>query len=229
MAEILTGVFTAFWLGILTSLSPCPMATNIAAISYTSRSVSRTPQVLLRGILYTLGRMLLYITLGILIMSFVFSIPQVSFILQKYMNRLLGPILVVVGLILLEVIRFNLPSFGLGDRTRRYAESSGLWGAFLLGILFALSFCPISAALFFGSLIPLSLKYESQIVLPALYGLGTGLPVILFAIIISFGVQSVGRAFDKMKPIELWFRRITGVICLVLGVYYFALYIFRIL
>jgi cytochrome c biogenesis protein CcdA len=162
-------------------------------------------------------------------MSFVLSIPQISFVLQRYMNRLLGPILVIVGLILLEVIQFNLPRLGGGDKTQKFAESSGLWGAFLLGVLFALSFCPISAALFFGSLIPLSLTYESQIIFPAFYGFGTGLPVILFAIIISFGAQSVGKAFDIMTRIELWFRRITGMICIVLGLYFTLRYVFDIL
>jgi len=227
--DILTGMISAFWLGILTSMSPCPLATNIAAISYTTRSISRTPRVLLSGVVYTSGRMLLYITLGILIMSFVLSIPQMSFILQKYMNRILGPILIVVGLILLEVIRFDLPGFAVGEKTRRYVEARGLWGAFLLGIVFALSFCPISAALFFGSLIPLSIKCKSQIVLPALYGLGTGLPVILFAILISLGVQSVGKAFDTMRKVEVWFRRVTGVVFILLGVYFSLVYIFHVL
>jgi cytochrome c-type biogenesis protein len=229
MTEILTGAISALWLGLLTSLSPCPLATNIAAISYTTRSVSRTPRVFLSGVIYTFGRMLLYISLGILIMSLVFSIPQLSFILQKYMNRVLGPLLIVVGLVLLEVMKFDLPGFSFGEKARKYAETSGLWGAFLLGILFALSFCPISAALFFGSLIPLSIKCKSQIVLPAIYGLGTGLPVILSAVLVSAGLQSIGKAFDKMRMVELWFRRSTGLVLILLGVYFSLVYNFHIL
>jgi cytochrome c biogenesis protein CcdA len=107
-------------------------------------------------------------------------------------------------------------------------ESWGIWGAGLLGVIFALSFCPISAALFFGSLIPLSVKSGSGLMLPALYGLGTGLPVLLFAVLIAFGAQWVGRAFNKLTQLELWIRRVTGGIFILVGIYYCLMYIFNI-
>ena len=158
MPELILGTLSALWLGILTSISPCPLATNIAAISFIGRRVSHGRVVFLTGLLYTLGRMLTYVVLGILLITSVLSIPQVSYILQKYMNKILGPILIFVGMILLELIRFNVTGCGFSEKMQRRVETSGIWGAGLLGIVFALSFCPISAALFFGSLIPLSIK-----------------------------------------------------------------------
>lgn len=153
----------------------------------------------LSGLVYTLGRILLYVILGILIVTFFLSVPRVSYFLQKYMNKALGPILVLTGIVLLEIVRFNIPGLGLSERTRERSLSSGLWGAFLMGIVFALSFCPVSAALFFGSLIPLSLSFGSQVAIPAIYGFGTGIPVIGFAILLSLGAHSVGRNFREAR------------------------------
>ena len=228
MPELLLGALSALWLGILTSISPCPLATNIAAISFIGRRIGRTRVVFFTGLLYTLGRMLTYVVLGTLLVTSILSIPQVSHLLQKYMNKFLGPILILVGMILLELIRFNIPGSGLSEKMQKRVELLGIWGAGLLGIVFALSFCPISAALFFGSLVPLSVKCGSSITLPAMYGFGTGLPVILFAVLIAFGAQSVGKAFNKLTQIERWIRRVTGGIFILIGIYYCLVYIFNI-
>ncbi|MHC4346010.1 MAG: aromatic aminobenezylarsenical efflux permease ArsG family transporter [Planctomycetota bacterium] len=229
MTALLLGALSAVWLGILTSVSPCPLATNIAAISFISRRFSRTRIVFLTGLLYTLGRIFAYVVVAVLIVSSLLSVPQLSYFLQKYANKLLGPVLIVVGMILLELIRFNLPGFGVSGKMQKRVEACGIWGAALLGILFALSFCPISAALFFGSLIPLALKYRSGVTLPALYGLGTGLPVFLFALILAFASKSTASAFNKLKQFELWVRRATGAIFVVIGIYYCLAYIFGVL
>ena len=229
MTALVLGALSALWLGILTSISPCPLATNIAAVSFIGRRVGRTRVVFLTGLLYMLGRMLTYVVLGILLVTSVLSIPQVSHILQKYMNKVLGPILIFVGMILLELIRVNISGSGLSEKMQKRVEAGGIWGAGLLGIVFALSFCPISAALFFGSLIPLSVKCGSGVALPALYGLGTGLPVFLFAALIAFGAQSVAKAFNKLTQIELWVRRATGGIFILIGIYYCLVYIFDVL
>jgi len=229
MPVFLLGALSALWLGILTSISPCPLATNIAAVSFIGRRVGRTRVVFLTGLLYMLGRMLTYVVLGILLVTSVLSIPQVSHILQKYMNKVLGPILIFVGMILLELIRVNISGSGLSEKMQKRVEAGGIWGAGLLGIVFALSFCPISAALFFGSLIPLSVKCGSGFTLPALYGLGTGLPVFLFAVLIAFGAQSVAKAFNKLTQIELWVRRATGGVFILIGIYYCLVYIFDVL
>lgn len=228
MSGLLVTVVSALWLGILTSISPCPLATNIAAISFIGRRVDKARLVLLAGVYYTLGRMLTYMVLGVLIVTSVMSIPHLSHFLEKYMNKLLGPILIIVGMILLEMIQLNIFGSGVSERVQKKAESWGIWGAGLLGILFALTFCPVSAALFFGSLIPLSLSSNSNILLPAVYGLGTGLPVFVFALLIALGVQWVGKVFQKISRVEFWMRRITGGIFVVIGIYLSLVYIFRV-
>lgn len=226
MREFLLGGSTALWLGILTSISPCPLATNIVAVSFVGRRVGSPPKVVLTGLLYTLGRALTYLLLGVLLVSSLLSAPYVSHILQKYMNKALGPILIVVGMVLLELIWFNLSGPGIGESTQKRVEAWGIWGALLLGIVFALSFCPVSAALFFGSLIPLSVQRESSVLLPSLYGVGTGLPVLVFATLIALGARSVGKAFHRLVPMELWARRITGGIFILVGIYFCLAHIF---
>lgn len=221
---------SALWLGILTSISPCPLATNIAAISFIGKRVGSGRHVFLSGFFYTLGRMITYLVLGVFVVAGVLSIPGLSYFLQKYMNKLLGPLLIIVGMVLLELIRLNISGGSMaGEKMKKHAEKGGIWGAGLLGIVFALSFCPVSAALFFGSLIPLSVKHRSSIMLPSLYGIGTGLPVILFAILIALGARAVGKAFNKLTQIEWWVRRITGGIFIAVGIYYSLTYIFGVL
>lgn len=226
MGEFLLAGATALWLGILTSVSPCPLATNIVAVSFVGKRVGSPTKVAAAGLLYTLGRSLTYLLLGVLLVSSLLSAPYVSHLLQKYMNKLLGPILIVVGMVLLELIRFNLSGRGISENVQKRVETWGIWGALLLGILFALSFCPVSAALFFGSLIPLSVQWESGVLLPSLYGIGTGLPVLVFAMLIALGARSVGKAFDRLVPMELWARRITGGVFIFVGIYFCLVHIF---
>jgi len=219
---------TAFWLGILTSISPCPLATNIAAISYIGKRVGSPRMVFVSGFLYNLGRMIAYVLLGVLLVASVLSIPEVARFLQQYMNKLLGPILIVAGMFLLELLKFGGSGSRIGEKMQRRVDRSGVWGAFLLGFVFALSFCPVSAALFFGSLIPLSIKHSSAILFPSVYGIGTGLPVIVFAILIAMGTRYVGGLFEKLTQIEVWARRITGVVFILVGIYYCLTCIFGI-
>lgn len=222
------GVASAVWLGILTSISPCPLATNIAAISFIAKRVAKPGTVFLLGAVYTLGRMAVYIVLGVLIISGILSIPGLSNFLQTYMNKLLGPVLLLVGMVMLEMIQFKGPSVIAVDKVQEQAERGGIWGAAFLGIMFALAFCPVSAALFFGSLIPLALENNSRFLYPSLYGAGTGLPVLLFSIVISLGARSIGKAFERTKQFEWWARRITGVIFILVGIYLSLTYIFGI-
>ncbi|MBD3234086.1 MAG: sulfite exporter TauE/SafE family protein [candidate division Zixibacteria bacterium] len=226
MESVYFAYFSALWLGILTSISPCPLATNIAAITYISKEVSEVKTVFINAMLYALGRTVTYLVVGVLIIAGIYSIPSVSLFLQRYMNILLGPILIIAGMLLLEMI--NIGNFGFGSDARKVAKGGGYWGSGFLGIIFALSFCPISAALFFGSLIPLAAKYNSSIIMPSAYGAGTGLPVILFAILLSFGVSAAGRIFDKLYQFEKWARKITGAIFILIGIYYILTYIFEI-
>lgn len=220
---------TAFWLGLLTSISPCPLATNIAAISFIGRRVESPRRVFLSGLLYTAGRTLAYLVLAALIVASVLSVPELSMFLQRYMNKLLGPLLILVGMFLLDLISVNLPSSGVGQALQKRIDGLGFWGALPLGMLFALTFCPVSAALYFGSLIPLSVQARSSVLLPGLYGVGTALPALAFAVLIAIGAHSVGRAFNALTKVEWWARRGTGIVFLGIGVYYCLKFIFDVL
>lgn len=225
MDGYLIAVGSAAWLGILTSVSPCPLATNIAAITYIGKRVDRPGMVLLSGVIYTVGRMVAYVAIGVLVVTSVLSIPAAAMFLQQNMNKFLGPILIVVGLVLLGVFSVSLPGAGWGDKLTARVEKWGLAGAGLLGLLFAVSFCPVSAALFFGSLIPLAVDYRSSVVMPTVYGIGTALPVVAFALVIAWGARFVGKVFNRLSVFEKWARRITGVAFVVVGCYYVAIYL----
>ena len=223
------GIASAAWLGILTSISPCPLATNIAAISFIGRRIGSPRAVLATGLLYTFGRTLVYVVLGTLLVSSLLSAPAVSHLLQKYMNKLLGPILILVGMVLVGLIQFNTRGFRLGEKVGERIDTWGVWSGLALGVVFALSFCPGSAALFFGSLVPLAVKCESRLLLPVVYGAGTALPVLVFAILIVLGTRAVGQAFNRITQFEWWARRITGALFIAIGIYYCLAFIFRVL
>jgi len=208
----------ALWLGILTSISPCPLSTNIAAISYVGRRVVKTRWVLLSGLLYTAGRSLAYLAVGILVTKGLLSIPGVSMFLQRYMNLFIGPLMLIVGVLLLDLFRISFGGGGIGATMKKRIDNMGIWGAGALGLIFALAFCPTSAGLFFGGLIPLAVKSNSAVILPILYGVGTALPVIGFSLLLAFGAHLVGAAFNKLTIIEIWVRRITAVIMILVGV-----------
>jgi cytochrome c-type biogenesis protein len=227
MDGFFVGFLAALWLGIMTSISPCPLATNVAAISFLAKKITRPSSVLLCGIAYTAGRIVSYAGLGFIIINSILSIPQVAQFLQKYMSLALGPVLAVTGLVLLEVIKINLPGLEISSKQQNKLTEAGIPGAFLLGVVFALAFCPVSAALFFGSLIPLVVNSKSGALLPLIYGVGTGLPVIVFAVVIALGVTSVSHWFNKLTKLEYYMRKITGGIFIVVGLYYISVYIFR--
>jgi cytochrome c-type biogenesis protein len=218
MTELLWAAGSALWLGILTSISPCPLATNIAAISYIGRRVDRTRAVLLAGALYTLGRVAAYLGLSLVLVGTALSIPQVSLFLQKYMHLLLGPMLVLVGMFLVGLIQINLSGLGVSERIKQRVDALGVWGALVLGALFALAFCPTSAALFFGNVMA-SVGAGSVVVMPLLYGIGTALPVLGFAVAIALGSQSLGQAFGAVSRFEWWARIGTGVVILLVGLW----------
>lgn len=220
-------VLTALWFGILTSISPCPLATNIAAISFVSRHTGRLHSVLLAGLLYALGRTLAYLVLGALIMGGLLASGEIALFLQRYLNQALGPVLILVGMLLLGLLRSTASVNLVGDRLQHRAEKGGWLWPMLLGILFALSFCPVSAGLFFGVLIPLSVSSNSIFVIPLVYGLGTAAPVAVFALLIAFASQKLGKAFDRLTHIERWVRRITGAIFILAGLYYSLLYVYE--
>lgn len=210
---------TALWLGILTSISPCPLATNIAAVSYVGRQVGSSRAILLVGGLYTAGRTLAYVALGAAAVWSLMSVVSVSNFLQSGFSRAIGPLLIVVGLLLLGVIKFNLRGGGVSDELQQRVDRWGVWGAGPLGIVFALSFCPVSAGLFFGSLVPMAANHGSPLLLPMVFGIGTALPVAIFAVLLAAGAGWLGRALDRVQTFELWARRITAVVFIGVGIY----------
>jgi len=229
MSGLAWAILSALWFGILTSISPCPLATNITAISFVGRKTGSARGVLLSGLLYTLGRALVYTTIGVLLVTSLLSAPTVSLTLQTWMNKILGPILILVGMVMLGLLRFSLRGRGMSDGLQQRVERWGLLGALVLGCLFALSFCPVSATLFFGSLLPLAVKYESGILLPFIYGIGTAIPVVIFAIILAFGARWLGKAFERVTQVEKVMRIVTGLVFIGVGIYMSLVYVYRVL
>ena len=229
MESYIVGIATAVWLGILTSISPCPLATNIAAVSYIGKQVTDIRKVILSGIVYSIGRMITYLAVGAIVVAGLLSIPVVSHFLQRYMIMIIGPVLIVAGMFLLELIGVGVSGPDIGNTAGKIAGKGGVLGAGLLGIVFALSFCPVSAALFFGSLIPLAINHESVILLPSLYGIGTGLPVLAFAVLLAVSAKSVGSLFNKISVFELWARRVTGLAFIGIGTFVTLKYVFNVL
>ena len=219
MDQNLLAVFSALWLGILTSISPCPLSTNIAAVSYVARHVGSPRAVLLAGALYTAGRMLAYLVLGAGAVWSLMSVVAMSAFLQGTVHRLLGPLLILVGLVLLGILDFKLPGVGVSQGLRRRVDRWGVWGACVLGIVFAFAFCPVSAALFFGSLVPLAADHGSPVLLPLVYGVGTALPVAGFALLLAAGSGWLGKALRQVQAIEPWVRRVTAIVFMGLGAY----------
>jgi cytochrome c-type biogenesis protein len=226
MGALILASASALWLGILTSISPCPLATNIAAIGYVGRRAGRTGAVLASGVLYTAGRALAYVGLGVVLSVGLLSVPQLSQALQTWVSKLVGPVLILAGMVLLDLIPFRPRGGGLASGAERWTKGLGLWGAVPLGVLFALSFCPVSAAIFFGALVPLALEAGSGLLLPAVYGIGTALPVVAFAVLLSLGAESLARAFGAVQRVEVWFRRATGVVLIGAGIYLSLVHIF---
>ena len=229
MSGLAMAAVSALWFGILTSVSPCPLATNITAISFVGRRTGSPTGVLLSGLLYTLGRALVYVVIAMLLVTSLLSAPTVSLALQMWMNRLLGPILILVGMVMLGLIRLRFRGRGMSEQLQQRVERWGLMGALALGGLFALSFCPVSATLFFGSLLPLAVQHESGVLLPLVYGIGTAVPVVVFAVVLAFGARWLGKLFERVTQVERWMRAITGVVFVGVGIYMSLLYVYRVI
>ncbi len=214
---------TAFILGLMTAISPCPLATNISAIGFISRDIVKKEKVFLNGLIYTLGRAFSYTTLA-LIIFFGASKLNISMLFQGWGEKILGPILIIIGLFMLDVIKFKLPGFSnLTDKLGEKSKGS-YWSTFLLGVVFALAFCPYSAVLYFGMLIPITVTSASGLYLPILFAIATGLPVILFAWLLAYAVRNVGKLYNQIKIFELWFRRVVSVIFIGVGTYYVVIF-----
>ncbi len=210
---------TAFLLGLMTAISPCPLATNITAVGFISRDIENRNRVFINGLLYTLGRVITYTGIALVIYL---GADQLKFsgFFQRYGEKILGPLLIIMGLFMLDIIRINFPGF---NRLTSGLQNKKKWGyldALLLGLLFALAFCPYSGVLYFGMLVPLTVASASGLYLPAVFAIATGLPVIVFAWIIAYTISGIGGVYNKLKIFELWFRRLIAVLFIAVGIYY---------
>ena len=207
----------------MTAISPCPLATNITAIGYVSKDIENRRKVFLNGLVYTLGRAISYTAIGLL---FFFSSSQIEFadFFQDWGERLLGPLLIIIGLFMLGVIKIKIPGMGFLTEKMETRSKSGFWGVLLLGIVFALAFCPYSGVLYFGMLIPMTISSTSGLYLPIFFAIATGIPVIIFAWLIAFSVGSIGNVYNKLKSFELWFRRIVAILFIFVGLYYIFIF-----
>ncbi|MFA5433261.1 MAG: aromatic aminobenezylarsenical efflux permease ArsG family transporter [Candidatus Paceibacterota bacterium] len=217
-------ILTAFILGLMTAISPCPLATNITAIGFISKDIVSQRKVFVNGLVYTLGRAISYTTIGLL---FFFGASQFEFagFVQEWGEKLLGPLLIIIGLFMLGVLKLKIPGIGSLTEKMENKSNSGFWGVLLLGVVFALAFCPYSGVLYFGMLMPMTISSASGLYLPLFFAIATGIPVIIFAWLIAFSVGSIGNVYNKLKTFELWFRRVIAVLFIVVGAYYvFTIY-----
>ncbi|HOO24830.1 MAG TPA: aromatic aminobenezylarsenical efflux permease ArsG family transporter [Paludibacteraceae bacterium] len=221
-------VITAFLLGLLTAVSPCPLATNITAIGYIGKNIENRQIVLRNGLLYTFGRILSYTILGIILLLILregASLFPVQKWLATYGEMIIGPALLLIGLFMLFGDKLHLPKFGFGGNVEKIAKRGGL-GALLLGALFALAFCPTSGVFYFGALIPLSASTEGGFLLPAVFAVATALPVLIIAFLLAFSVENVGKFYGKVTTFQKWLNSIVGLLFVAIGAYYLLLIFF---
>lgn len=215
-------VITAFLLGLLTAISPCPLATNITAIGFISKDIGNRNKIFLGGLLYTLGRVVAYTVLGIILIS-ILKEGSSLFSLQKgineYSEMLIAPVLIFVGVFMLFGDRLNLPKFGFSG-TGRTEKLKGNLGSLLLGVLFALAFCPTSGLFYFGMLIPMSATEPGGYLLPVVYAVATGLPVVLVAWILAYSVAGIGKFYNRIQIFQKWFNRVVAALFIAVGIYY---------
>lgn len=210
---------TALVLGLMTAISPCPLATNITAIGFIGKDIENRDRVFYNGLVYTLGRAVSYTLLAIIIFLGADQFA-VSGIFQRYGAKIIGPVLIIIGLFMLDVLKIKFP--GLSNLTRHFEKkgTKRYRDVFLLGVLFALAFCPYSGVLYFGMLMPVTISSASGLYLPVVFAVATGLPVILFAWLIAYAVSGVGTLYNRIKIFEIWFRRIISMLFISIGLYY---------
>ncbi len=219
MGDSTVPVVSAFILGLMTAISPCPLATNITAIGFISRDVEHRRKVFINGLVYTFGRAISYTALALIIFIGADQF-KLSGWFQQHGEKIIGPLLILMGLFMLDILKIRFP--GISSLSRRFQEkgTNSYPQVFLLGILFALAFCPYSGVLYFGMLIPMTIGSASGLYLPGVFAIATGIPVIIFAWLLAYTVSGVGKFYDRIKAFETWFRRIVAILFIGTGIYY---------
>lgn len=214
-------IIAAFFIGLMMAISPCPLATNITAIAYVSKKLDNAKHTLLVSLFYTLGRMFTYITLTFLIVWLGVNVQFIALGLQNYGAKLLGPLLIIIGLVFLDLIKFpSLKENKSISALKEKLAKKGFLGAFLLGVIFALAFCPFSAVLFFAMLIPLAVNAKDFLFIPASFAIATGLPVIIFSFILTKSVSNLSKIMNLVQTFEKYSRKIIAIIFILVGIYY---------
>lgn len=215
-----TPILSAVILGLMTAISPCPLATNITAIAFISKNIENKKKVFINGLIYTLGRIFGYTSVAA-ILVFGASKFHVATFFNKYGERFLGPVLIIIGIFMLGLLNFK---FQITGRINSWIEKRNFLknytGSFLLGIVFSLAFCPYSGVLFFGMLMPLTISSSFGLAIPAVFAFSTGIPVIIFAWLIAFALSNVGKLYNSIKNFEKYFRKIIAVLFIIVGIYY---------
>ncbi len=214
---------TAIILGLMTAISPCPLATNISAIGFISRDLDNQKRVFTNGLVYTLGRAISYTGLAT-ILYFGANEMSISMLFQGWGEKILGPLLIVIGLSMLDILKIKFPGFS--SLTEKIGEKSkgNYWSTLLLGMIFALAFCPYSGVLYFAMLVPMTITSASGLYLPMVFAVATGLPVILFAWLLAYAIGNVGKLYNRIKIFELWFRRVVSILFILVGIYYTTIF-----
>ncbi len=217
-------ILTAFLLGLMTIISPCPFCSNLTAIGYISKDISSRHRILLSGIMYAVGKIFAY-TLLSLIFIFGAQIEGIQHFLQTYGEPALGPFLFLCGLFMLigghhEQHHDHEHNHGLRARLSRFTRTSNL-NSLLLGFIFSLAFCPYSGVMYFGMLIPMTIAEPLawSWLMPVVYGLGTGLPVIIIAWLLAYSALGIGKINHNIQHIEIWLRRICATLFIGIGLY----------
>ncbi len=210
---------TALLLGLMTAISPCPLATNITAIGFISKDIENRNRVFFNGLFYTLGRAITYTCLALIIFLGADQLKLSGFF-QLYGEKIIGPLLIVIGLFMLDIFRINFPGFCKLTSGVQKKKKWGYLDAILLGLVFALAFCPYSGVLYFGMLIPMTITSASGLYLPIVFAIATGIPVIIIAWALAYTVSGIGNVYKKIKSFELFSRRIIAVLFIVAGIYY---------
>ncbi|MFA6924167.1 MAG: aromatic aminobenezylarsenical efflux permease ArsG family transporter [Bacteroidales bacterium] len=220
-------ILSAFVLGIMTAISPCPLATNITAIGFISKDIANRRNIFLNGLWYTLGRAISYTAIGV-VLYFGASKFHIAKFFQLNGEKFLGPLLIIVGILMFDFIKINFLGFGkLSERLQNKKQKNNWWSALLLGIVFALAFCPYSGVLYFGMLIPMTISSTSGLFLPFVFAAATGLPVIIVAYLLAFSISSIGSFYNNIKIFERWFRRVIAVVFIFIGFYYIYIFYFK--
>jgi cytochrome c-type biogenesis protein len=217
-ANTSTPIVSALVLGLLTAISPCPMATNITAIGFIGKDIENKNRVFYNGLVYTLGRSFSYTVLAVIIFLGANQF-KISGIFQQYGEKIVGPLLLIIGVFMLGIIQLNFPAFNRLSARLQNRQKFSYWNVFLLGVIFALAFCPYSGVLYFGMLIPLTVS-TSGLHLPVVFAIATGIPVVIFAWLIAFAISGVGNLYKRIKSFEFWFRKVVAVLFIGTGVYY---------